>query len=116
MNWNNRLGPAGDRPLQLIGVQRVGGGINVDENGAGPGVVNRRHRGDKGEWNGNHLIPWSRSEGQEGQVERTGAGVHGHSISSPAVSGKIVFKGFDFLSQDKMSALKHCGNGLPDLV
>src|SRR5207253_3195792 len=116
MNRNDRLGPTADRPLQLIRTQCVGSGINVDENGASAGVMYGGDRSDKGKWNGDHLMPRSDSESQQGQMESAGAGIHGHGVTSAAILGKIMFKGFDLLSQDEMPTLENRGDRLADLV
>ena len=68
MHWDDRLGAFGDRALNPGDVYGVGFGVNVDEDGLGPRIVDGRCGGYKSKGDRDHLITRSDAGRQQSQV------------------------------------------------
>ncbi len=77
-------------------IHREGDGIDVDEHRLGAGVVDRRSRGDEGEWHGDDFVACADACGEQRQIKRVGAVVHADASRVAGIGRKFLLEGGDF--------------------
>jgi len=115
MNRQNRLGARGDPSLDCSRIHVERAWIDVDQHRARPSVKNRGNTGYKSEWYGNDFVSGPDSRGQQGQMQGTGAGIHGNAILCAAIACEFLLKRQYFATQNKLTRLQDLGDGRVDL-
>jgi len=108
------LGARSDRRLDGSRVHRERAGLDIDQDRPRPGVEHCGNAGDKGKWHRDDFIVRSNSRGEQGEMNRTRAGIQSDALCSCAIRSELFFKGSNLSAEHKLAALKHSCNGLVD--
>ncbi len=88
MNWNDRSGAIGCRVLDQSWIKVGRGGINIRKHRRCTGVRNRLGGRNEGIRGCNHLIAGANTRGQQGKMQRIGAGIESHAMLGLAIIGE----------------------------
>ena len=90
--------------------------IDVDEHRPCAGVADRRDGGDEGERHRDHFVAGADAGGEQRQMQRARAGVHGDAvIGADSSAANSCFERGDFGAEDELPAVEDAGDGRLDL-
>ena len=89
------------------GVEVEGGGVDVGEDGSGPGAEDGADRGEEAEGGGDDGVAGADAGGGQGQPEGVGAGGAADGVGHAQLRGRGALKGGDRLTEDKLLRLKY---------
>jgi hypothetical protein len=90
---HNGAGAGGDPAFEVVGVEVVGVGLDLDEDGGDALEEEGVDGGGKGEGGDQHLVPGSQVERTDDQVECGGAGADGDGVLCADIGGEGCLEG-----------------------
>ncbi|MBA7649540.1 hypothetical protein ES703_57337 [subsurface metagenome] len=116
MDGDYRLGSGGNFGFNLLWVQVISPGVNIDKYRGGITLGYGFSGGNEGEGGSDYLVTGLNPAGKQGKVKGIGAGGNPHGKPGAAVSCHLFFKSSNLGTKDKLSLLHHPLNSRINLL
>src|SRR5579864_7035530 len=116
MHRHDGAGPRRDGGVDQSWIDRVGGGVDVDQDRRGADRNDGEDRGDEGVRGGDDFVARTDAEPPERQLNRSAAGTDANAVPGTGEAGELLFKGRNGPAADEVSPTADLADGIIELT
>ena len=111
MHRQDRLRARRDRSLNRSGIHGERSGIDIDQHGLRSGIADRGDAGDKSKRDGDDFIAGTNARGEQGEMQRAGAGIQCDAFRGAAIGREFLFERSHFGAEYELATVQHVRDG-----